>query len=371
MRDLPSSTRSYEEWMARYTRPLALGLRLKHQRMCESPFAFFRATFYRWAEHARRWRRDDRRRASAVPAIADLHIENFGTLRVAEGRLIWGVNDFDETCVLPWTDDLVRLVTSVLLATDADHLGVGRKAAVRAVWEGYRDGIRGGGRPFVLEEEHDWLRAIALSDARAPAAFWRRIQAYALASPAEARTVAPHLLRPPLSAARVRIVRRIAGLGSLGRPRLVAFGACQGGLVAREAKALVPSASHWAAGLDPSLVDAAADYRRTVDAAVRTPDPFLRVQGGWTVRRLAPHCTRVELTDLPALRDELRLLHAFGAETANVHLGSPRARPRIMRELRTFDADWLRAKAKLGLETVMDEFRSWRRAARPVRTAVR
>jgi len=36
-----------------------------------------------------------------VLAVGDLHVENFGTWRDAEGRLIWGVNDFDEAWRLP------------------------------------------------------------------------------------------------------------------------------------------------------------------------------------------------------------------------------------------------------------------------------
>ena len=28
--------------------------------------------------------------------------ENFGTWRDADGRLVWGVNDFDEAAVMPW-----------------------------------------------------------------------------------------------------------------------------------------------------------------------------------------------------------------------------------------------------------------------------
>ena len=36
---------------------------------------------------------------------------------------------------------------------------------------------------------------------------------------------------------------------------------------------------------------------------------------------------------LPAKRDEERLLYAMGWETANIHLGSARAIPRILRDL--------------------------------------
>ena len=42
--------------------------------------------------------------------------ENFGTWRDAEGRLIWGVNDFDEAARMPYALDIVRLATSAVLA---------------------------------------------------------------------------------------------------------------------------------------------------------------------------------------------------------------------------------------------------------------
>jgi hypothetical protein len=360
-RDIRAATRDYERWVRRYTPLLAFDLRLKHQRMRASPWSFFRATYYRWAEHARRWRRDERRPATTVLGIGDLHVENFGTWRDAEGRLIWGINDFDESCRLPWTEDLVRLLASVFVAIQTDHLGVGRRPAAQAVWSGYRDGLRAGGRPFVLESDNDWLRVIALSAAREPAAFWKRLTDLRTAGAAQARPVAPLLLRPPLSArAGARIVRRIAGMGSLGRPRLVGLGEWAGGLVAREAKALVPSAHHWAVGDAPSLRQAAAAYRQVVAVTVRAPDPFFEVGERWIVRRLAPHCTRVELADLPAVRDELRLLHAFGVETANVHLGTPGARARILRELRRFDAGWLRRAAKRAAAAILEDWRAWR-----------
>ena len=48
--------------------------------------------------------------------VGDLHVENFGTWRDAEGRLIWGINDFDEACPMPYTIDLVRLAASADLA---------------------------------------------------------------------------------------------------------------------------------------------------------------------------------------------------------------------------------------------------------------
>ena len=60
--------------------------------------------------------------------------------------------------------------------------------------------------------------------------------------------------------------------------------------------------------------------------AIRARDPFVRFDKRWIVRRLAPDCSRIELSALPKGHDERRLLYAMGFETANVHLGSIKAR---------------------------------------------
>ncbi len=90
-------------------------LHFKHEQMRTGPFPFLRATYYRWAQI---WA-DVCPEAAAAPgvlAVGDLHVENFGTWRDIEGRLIWGINDFDEAWRMPYTNDLVRLATSALLA---------------------------------------------------------------------------------------------------------------------------------------------------------------------------------------------------------------------------------------------------------------
>ena len=55
----------------------------------------------------------------AVLAVGDIHLENFGTWRDADGRLVWGVNDFDEAAEMPYVLDLIRLATSALVARTA------------------------------------------------------------------------------------------------------------------------------------------------------------------------------------------------------------------------------------------------------------
>ena len=60
--------------------------------------------------------------APHVLAVGDIHMENYGTWRQPrEGRLAWGVNDFDEAVTLPYTLDLVRLAASMHAVGRAAH----------------------------------------------------------------------------------------------------------------------------------------------------------------------------------------------------------------------------------------------------------
>jgi hypothetical protein len=93
--------------------------------------------------------------------------------------------------------------------------------------------------------------------------------------------------------------------------------------------------------------------------AVRVPDPFFAIRDRWIVRRLAPDCSRIELNELPKKRDERKLLHAMGWETANVHLGTRRAE--IRRDLRTRSRRWLEDAARAMADVVAKEARKWAR----------
>ncbi len=148
---------------------------LKHTHMAEASFPFFRATFYRWIQL---WPEvcGDLAKAPAVLAVGDLHVENFGTWRDEEGRLIWGVNDLDEAWPASYALDLVRLTTSAYLAISAEHLSLTRREAAEAIEEGYRDALTAGGKAFVLAEHHQWLRLLALSKLRDPVRFWEKMQ---------------------------------------------------------------------------------------------------------------------------------------------------------------------------------------------------
>lgn len=108
---------------------------LKYERMLASPFGFFRG---------------------AVPVMAadlaslpntgihaqicgDAHVRNLGAYAAPDGRLIFDINDFDETCVAPFEWDLKRMATSLVLAgREQGHKGGACSEAVHALAASYR-----------------------------------------------------------------------------------------------------------------------------------------------------------------------------------------------------------------------------------------
>src|ERR1039458_2728048 len=147
------STRAYERWLRRHIVLVNEDLDLKHTHMAEGIFPFFRATFYRWAAT---WSDlcPELAGAPTVLAVGDLHVENFGTWRDADGRLIWGVNDFDEAYPLPYTNDLLRLATSAHLASA--NLAISMKDACAAILAGYRAALRSEERRVGKECRSRW-----------------------------------------------------------------------------------------------------------------------------------------------------------------------------------------------------------------------
>ncbi len=354
--NIQQATQEYENWLAGHIRVLPADLATKHARMAEDAFCFLRATFYRWMQLFPALC-PELAETPAVLAVGDLHVENYGTWRDTEGRLVWGINDFDEAFPLPYAVDLVRLAASACLVIRLNRLPFEPAAACAAILDGHAAGLADGGEPFVLSERHRALRAAVTGRERDPTEFWKKLSALPTAGRVPAAVNARLKSALPAKGLKSRVVHRLAGLGSLGRERFTALADWCGGKVAREMKPLLPSACVWAgANARGGKIFYADILRRTVRAA----DPFLTVQDGWVLRRLAPYCSRIELSQLARGHDRRKLVHAMGRELANIHLGTPDAVAAVRRDLRRRDPDWLRAAAETMVAATLNDWREWR-----------
>src|ERR1051326_1197699 len=154
--NIRQATVSYEKWMRQCAVVVEADLKSKHQQMRESPILFYRGTFYRWVQQ---WPEICRGlcHAPKLLAVGDLHVGSFGTWRDGEGRLCWGVDDFDEAYPLPYTNDLVRLAASLKLVIDSGELAIKLRSGCDAILEGYRNTLKNEGCSFVLgEHERIW-----------------------------------------------------------------------------------------------------------------------------------------------------------------------------------------------------------------------
>ncbi|MBY0297200.1 MAG: DUF2252 domain-containing protein [Methylobacterium sp.] len=347
-------TSAYLDWAQTYCKLRDRDLARKQEKMRESPFAFLRGTFYRWHHHFAAVA-DQVRFAPGLLVVGDTHLENFGTWRDAEGRLVWGVNDVDEAAVLPFTSDLVRLAASATLEAESAGFHLGADEAVDAILEGYAAHLRFGPEPFILEDRHVWLRDLATANGAEAREHWRKLLQQKAVEPDRVPEPALTLLREslPKGAREIRFFRRQAGVGSLGRPRFAAVAEWQGGLVAREAKAALPSAVHAGA---PGRLDPIAEARALLAAACRAPDPAFRLAEGWVVRRLSPEARKVEIDEIENLAGQRQILHAMGRELANVHLGTAKGPGPLRAYLEALPDPWLRDAARDAARRVREDY---------------
>lgn len=353
--NIVQSTDAYERWLARFVKAIAADLKFKRESMRSDVFTFFRATFYLWAQL---WPQLPASIAKAprLLAVGDAHVENFGTWRDREGRLVWGVNDFDEAALLPYTNDLVRLAVSGVLARAKGDLRIAVHDLFDAVLLGYSAALSHGGSPFIIEERNHWLRKLAQGNAREPKTYWAKFTALERWRGSIPKRAAELITDVPTDARLLRIVHRLAGAGSLGRPRLCGIYEWRGGYIAREAKARAPSAWIWAN--DASVKHNAMALPRIWERAIRCQDPYLRVTRRWIAKRLGPDCSRIDLASLPKMRQETALLRAMGWETANIHLGSGIGN-KVREHFQSLDRNWLADASDIMVRAIRMAFREW------------
>jgi uncharacterized protein (DUF2252 family) len=85
---------------------------IRYGRMLVSPFTFYRGAAAIMANDLSATPRS----GLTVQCCGDAHLSNFGVFASPERRLVFDVNDFDETLPGPWEWDIKRLAASMLIA---------------------------------------------------------------------------------------------------------------------------------------------------------------------------------------------------------------------------------------------------------------
>ena len=112
---------------------------IRYGRMLVSPFTFYRGAAYLMASDLA----DTPRTGLSVQLCGDAHLSNFGVFAAPDRRLIFSVNDFDETLPGPFEWDVKRLVASFAVAgRDRDFDTKQRKSINLAVARSYREAMQ-------------------------------------------------------------------------------------------------------------------------------------------------------------------------------------------------------------------------------------
>jgi uncharacterized protein (DUF2252 family) len=108
---------------------------LRHERMAESAFAYYRGTPAVMAFDLSSTPRSE----IIVQASGDAHLSNFGLFASPERTLVFDANDFDETLPGPWEWDVKRLAASMVIAGRANGFSAAQnRAAAMGAVRGYR-----------------------------------------------------------------------------------------------------------------------------------------------------------------------------------------------------------------------------------------
>ncbi len=112
---------------------------IRRGRMMVSPFTFYRGAALPMASDLSHTPVS----GLAVQACGDAHLSNFGIFGSAERRLVFDVNDFDETTPGPWEWDVKRLAASMEVAARGNGFsGKDRREIVTAAVASYRQAMR-------------------------------------------------------------------------------------------------------------------------------------------------------------------------------------------------------------------------------------
>ena len=357
---------AYKAWMTRQLDGAFIegDYAKRRKKMAKDAFGFLRGTYWRWSETA-----PDFSAEARVLAVGDIHVENFGLWRAAQGGLAFGVNDYDEAAEMPWPHDLVRLVTSAVLGAAANQVPVDAGAVAAPVLAGYAAGMAAPGPVLVDAAAPPWAPLLAPGDADR-AEFWKE----EMKEEKNRQVTPPDAIRAMLvaalpAAAQGGFYARSAGNGSLGRPRVAVIERDGPTPVAVwEVKVLLPST--WTLRSDEAPL-----RNRTAEAAAgahRAGNPHVDVRDRLVLRRLTPEINKIEFpkamtAGTPALPVDPVVLAAMGHDLAAIHAATGGAAAAIRRAIEADRGrpDWLAAAAATMADRTLADYRAFTQPPAP------
>jgi uncharacterized protein (DUF2252 family) len=327
-------------------------LLLKYRALASNSFSFLRGTCHLYYEHLP----EHPVLKNAPPAwiCGDLHLENFGTYK-ADNRLVYfDMNDFDEAVLAPCTWEIVRLLSSILIA--APSLSVNRDDAMalsRRCLHSYADTLACGKARWIDRDAADGLigdlfrrlvgrKRQEFIESRTTLASRHRVirtdrgKALPTSEPDKLRIRAwmkeyaetkenPHFFNV------IDIARRVAGTGSLGLERFAILIEGKGGIDGHfllDLKASIPSAlGNKTPFIQPHWLSDAVRVAAVGSRMQAVPPAFLEavnVEGkAFLLKGLQPSQDRVDLQGAAAHPKQLdRLICEFGTIAAWAQLRS-------------------------------------------------
>ena len=309
-------------------------LKIKLTEIRADPFAFFRGTcplFYS-SLHL------DRTLVASplVLACGDLHLENFASYK-GDNRLVYfDLSDFDESCISPVAFELVRFLTSILVAakplkisdeiaskmvdnfieTYAANLNVAKPRWVeRSIATGpvrkLLQGVKGRHRPALIRQrtqrKSGKTRLLIDRKKTLAASSQDRARAASILTAFASTRPSPAFYEP------IDIARRIAGTGSLGLERYVALVRGDGGVDGRfliDIKVATASALAANIGNSQPRWKNEADRVISIQRITQAISPALLGSVGvgklsYLIKELQPSADRIDLASLSGKPDEL------------------------------------------------------------------
>ena len=121
---------------------------IRYSRMLVSPFSFLRGSAALMADDLSRTPNS----GIYVQACGDCHLLNFGAYATPERKLVFDINDFDETLPAPWEWDVKRLATSFVVAAEDGRLSKSSAQRIaKTCVQSYRENMRAYSKQSPLE----------------------------------------------------------------------------------------------------------------------------------------------------------------------------------------------------------------------------